>query len=190
MFRAPSSLVAALALVVGATAAAAQIPGTYTAAPTVTLQAQKAESFSMTVSSTVQATPLTIADSTAGASQTYTGNVTLTPTWDLASGRVVTIYGYVSSQFSTGTVTFANSLLEASATGGTGTANGSWNAFGSTVNSTPSAVQLTQVTASGANLKVTGAGQALTVGLRLNTTATHIQPGTYTGVVTFAALIQ
>ena len=190
MFRVRSLFLSALALVVGTTAVAAQIPGTYTAAPTITLQAQKAESFAMTVSSTVQATPLTIADSTAGASQVYTGNVTLTPTWDLASGRVVTIYGYVSSQFSTGTVTFANNLLEASATGGSGTANGSWNAFGSTVNSTPSAVQLTQVTASGANMKVTGAAQALTVGLRINTTATHIQPGTYTGVVTFAALIQ
>lgn len=191
MFRVRSLIPGALALVFVTTAAAAQIPGTYTAAPTITLQAQKLESFSMTVTSTVQATALAIADSTAGASQTYTGNVVLTPTWDLASGRSVTIYGYVSSPFTTpGAVTFASSLLEASATGGSGTANGSWNAFASTVNTQPNAVQLTKVTASGATQKVTNSSQALTVGLRLNTSNTYVQPGTYTGVVTFAAVIQ
>ena len=192
MFRTRSFLLSALALAATTTVAAAQIPGSFSATPTaaVTLQAQKVESFSMTLSSTVQATPLAIADSTAGASQTYTGAVTLTPHWDLANNRVVTIYGYVSQQFTTGSVTFPNSVLEASATGGTGSANGSWNAFASTVDGHTSAVTLTAVTATGANQKVTNASQALSVSLRLNTTNTYIQPGTYTGIVTFAAHVQ
>lgn len=185
-------LLAGLALVSLSGVAAAQIPGSFSASPTssVTLQAQKPESFSMTLASTVQATPLTIADSTGGAGQTYTGNVTLTPTWDLASGRTVTIYAYVSSQFTTGAVTFPNSVLEANATGGTGTVTSTFTSFNSTVDTHTSAVTLTSVSPSGANLKVTNSSQALTVGLRLNTTNTYIQPGTYTGIVTFAAHVQ
>src|SRR6185503_905400 len=121
-------------LLVAAGSVEAQIPGSFSPTPTasITLQAQKNESFAMTLSSTVQAGPLTIADSTAGASQQFTGSLVLTPTWDLANNRQVEIYSYVSSAFTTGSVSLASSLLEASATGGTGSANGSWNAFSAT----------------------------------------------------------
>lgn len=192
MTRIRTLSLAAAALVMGASAVQAQIPGSFSPTPTatVTLQAQKAEAFAMTLSSTVQVGPLSINDSTAGAGQTYTGSVVLTPTWDLANNRQVTIYGYVSTQFSTGAVTFANGLLEASATGGTGSADGSWNPFSATVDGHASAVSLTSVTATGANKKVTGASESLTVGLRINTTNTYIEPGLYTGVVTFGARVQ
>jgi hypothetical protein len=87
-------------------------------------------------------------------------------------------------------VSFASSLLEASANGGSGSANGSWNPFSSTVDGHANAVSLSSVTATGANKKVTGNGEQLTVAFRLNTTNTYIEPGTYTGVVTFAAHVQ
>lgn len=179
-------------LLVAAGAVEAQIPGSFSPTPTasITLQAQKNESFAMTLSSTVQAGPLTIADSTAGASQQFTGSLVLTPTWDLANNRQVEIYGYVSSAFTTGSVSLASSLLEASATGGTGSANGSWNAFSATVDGHASAVSLTSLTVSGASKKVTGTSERLTVGFRLNTTNTYVDPGLYTGVVTFAARVQ
>lgn len=193
MFRTRSYLFAALALAAATTVAPAQIPGSFSATPTssITLQAQKPESFGMTMSSTVQTGPLTIADSTAGASQLYSGSVTLTPTWDLANSRTVQIYAYVQTQFATaGAVTFPNSVIEASASGGSGTANGSWNPFSSSVDGHASAVLLTSVSPAGATLKVTNSSQALTVNLRLNTTNTYIEPGLYTGVVTFAAHVQ
>jgi hypothetical protein len=183
---------AALLLVAAGAAAEAQIPGSFSPTPTasITLQAQKNESFAMTLSSTVQAGPLTIADSTAGASQPFSGSLVLTPTWDLANNRQVEIYGYVSSAFTTGSVSLASSLLEASATGGTGSANGSWNPFSATVDGHASAVSLTSLTVSGASKKVTGTSERLTVGFRLNTTNTYVDPGLYTGVVTFAARVQ
>ena len=170
----------------------AQIPGSFSPTPSasITLQAQKAESFAMTLASTVQGTPLTIADSTGGASQVFTGSLVLTPTWDLANNRQVQIYGYVSSAFTTGSASLASSLLEASATGGTGSANGSWNPFSSTVDGHGSAVALTSLTVSGASKKVTGTGERLTVGFRLNTTDTYVEPGLYSGIVTFAARVQ
>lgn len=179
-------------LLVAAGSVEAQIPGSFSPTPTasITLQAQKNESFAMTLSSTVQAGPLTIADSTAGASQQFTGSLVLTPTWDLANNRQVEIYSYVSSAFTTGSVSLASSLLEASATGGTGSANGSWNAFSATVDGHASAVSLTSLTVSGASKKVTGTSERLTVGFRLNTTNTYVDPGLYTGVVTFAARVQ
>jgi len=138
----------------------------------------------------VQATPLAINDSTGGAGQTYTGTVLLTPTWDLANNRTVNLYAYVSTTFSTGAVTFADALLEASATGGTGSANGSWNAMSGTVDGHASATSLTQVTATGANKKVTNTSERVTVSFRINSTNTYIEPGLYTGVVTFAARVQ
>ena len=179
-------------LLVAAGSVEAQIPGSFSPTPTasITLQAQKNESFAMTLSSTVQAGPLTIADSTAGASQQFTGSLVLTPTWDLANNRQVEIYSYVSSAFTTGSVSLASSLLEASATGGTGSANGSWNAFSATVDGHASAVSLTSLTVSGASKKVTDTSERLTVGFRLNTTNTYVDPGLYTGVVTFAARVQ
>lgn len=179
-------------LLVAAGSVEAQIPGSFSPTPTasITLQAQKNESFAMTLSSTVQAGPLTIADSTAGASQQFTGSLVLTPTWDLANNRQVEIYGYVSSAFTTGSASLASSLLEASATGGTGSANGSWSAFSATVDGHASAVSLTSLTVSGASKKVTGTSERLTVGFRLNTTNTYVDPGLYTGVVTFAARVQ
>ena len=192
MFRTRSLALAALTLVATATLAQAQIPGSFAPTPSanITLLAQKSEAFAMTLSSSVQATALAIADSTAGASQQFTGSVILTPTWDLANNRQVTVYAYVSSAFTTGVVSLASSLLEASATGGTGSANGSWNAFSSTVDGHASAVSLTSLTATGAKKKVTGNGEQVTVGFRLNTTNTYVEPGLYTGVVTFAAHVQ
>jgi hypothetical protein len=191
MFRTRSLYLAAFALVSTATLGAAQIPGSFTASPGgVNLAAAKGESFAMTLSSTVQAGALTIADSTAGASQAFSGSVVLTPDWDLTNNRVVTVYAYVSTPFTSASSALASSLLEASATGGSGSADGSWNAFGSTVDGHASAVTLTQVTASGANRKVTGVEERLTVGLRLNTTNTYVEPGSYSAVVTFAARVQ
>lgn len=192
MSRIRSYSLAALLLVAASSVVEAQIPGSFSPTPTasITLQAQKNESFAMTLSSTVQAGPLTIADSTAGASQQFSGSLVLTPTWDLANNRQVEIYGYVSSAFTTGSVSLASSLLEASATGGTGSANGSWNAFSATVDGHASAVSLTSLTVSGASKKVTGTSERLTVGFRLNTTNTYVDPGLYTGVVTFAARVQ
>jgi hypothetical protein len=175
-----------------ATLAHAQIPGSFSPTPSasITLQAQKSESFAMTLSSTVQSGALAIADSTAGASQAFTGTVVLTPSWDLANNRQVTLYAYVSSAFTTGSLNLASSLLEASATGGTGSANGSWNAFSSTVDGHANGVALTSVTATGSSKKVSGTAERVTVGFRLNTTNTYIDPGTYTGIVTFAARVQ
>ena len=192
MSRIRSLSLAGVLLVAAATAVEAQIPGSFAPTPSasITLQAQKAESFAMTLSSTVQASALSIADSTGGASQQFTGSLVLTPTWDLANNRQVQIYGYVSSAFTTGSASLANSLLEASATGGTGSANGSWNPFSSTIDGHASAVSLTSLTASGASKKVTGVGERLTVGFRLNTTNTYVDPGLYSGVVTFAARVQ
>jgi hypothetical protein len=192
MSRIRSFSLAGLLVAAAATVVEAQIPGSFSPTPTasITLQAQKSESFAMTLASTVQSSALAIADSTAGASQQFTGSLVLTPTWDLANNRQVQIYGYVSSAFTTGSVSLASSLLEASATGGTGNANGSWNAFSSTVDGHASAVSLTSLTATGASKKVTGTGERLTVGFRLNTTNTYVEPGLYTGIVTFAARVQ
>jgi hypothetical protein len=192
MLRIRSLTLGTLFLVAATTVAQAQIPGSFSPTPSasITLQAQKSESFAMTLASTVQSSALAIADSTAGASQAFTGSVVLTPTWDLANNRQVTIYAYVSSAFTTGSASLASSLLEASATGGSGSANGSWNAFSSTVDGHASGVSLTSLTATGASKKVTGTGERVTVGLRLNTTNTYVEPGLYTGIVTFAARVQ
>ena len=192
MFRVRSLSLAGLLLAATTTVVGAQIPGSFSPTPSasITLQAQKSESFAMTLSSTVQSSPLAIADSTAGASQQFTGSLVLTPTWDLANNRQVQVYGYVSSAFTTGSVSFTSALLEASATGGTGSANGSWNPFSSTVDGHASAVSLTSLTVTGASRKVTGTSERLTVGFRLNTTNTYVEPGLYTGVVTFAAHVQ
>ncbi|HKO14668.1 MAG TPA: hypothetical protein VJU87_00415 [Gemmatimonadaceae bacterium] len=192
MSRIRTLTLAVLALASTATIVQAQVPGTFLPTPTssISLAAVKAESFAMTLSSTVQSTALAIADSTAGASQQYAGAVTLTPTWDLSNNRNVTIYAYVSSPFTTGATSFPSSVLEASAAGGSGSANGSWNAFSSTVDGHGSAVTLTSLTVTGASKKVTDASEAVAVSLRLNTTNTYIEPGAYTGVVTFAAHVQ
>lgn len=148
------------------------------------------ETFSMTLSSTVQSAPLTIHDSTAGGSQVYTGTVILTPTWLFFINRTVTIYSYVSSAFTTGSATMASTILQAAATGGTGSANGSWNAFGATVNGHASAVTLSTVNANGARRIQNGTTQQLTVSLRMNTTNTFVEAGKYTGVITFGARVQ
>ena len=160
---------------VARSAAAAALPG---------------ESFAMTLSSTVQSTALTIHDSTAGGSQVYTGTVILTPTWTFTVNRTVTIYSYVSSTFTTGSTTLASSLLEAAATGGTGTAMGAWSAFGSTVDGHTDAVTLSTVMANGLRRTQAGTTQQLTVSLRLNTTNTFVEAGLYTGVITFGARVQ
>lgn len=192
MSRIRTLSLATLALVASTTAAAAQIPGSFSPTPSasITLLAQKNESFAMTLASTVQAGALAIADSTGGASQAFSGSVVLTPSWDLANNRQVTMYAYVSSAFSTGAVSLASSLLEASATGGTGSASGAWNAFSSTVDGHANAVALTDLTVTGARKKVSDVSERVTVGFRLNTTNTYVEPGLYTGVVTFAARVQ
>ena len=148
------------------------------------------ETFSLFLSTTVQTGPLTIRDSTAGAGQTYSGAVVLTPTWDLNNNRVVTLYAYVSQPFTSSTTTLASSALEASAIGGTGSANGIWTAFGATVDGHGSAVTLSQVLARGTTKTITDASERLTVGLRLNTTNRYVEPGLYTGIVTFGAYVQ
>jgi hypothetical protein len=191
MFRTRTLCFAGL-LLVAATIVEAQIPGSFAPTPSasITLQAQKSESFAMTLASTVQSSALAIADSTGGASQQFSGSVVLTPTWDLTNNRQVQIYAYVSSAFTTGTVSLASALLEASANGGSGSANGSWNAFSSTVDGHASAVSLTSLTVAGATKKVTNTSEQVSVGFRLNTTNTYVEPGTYTGIVTFAAHVQ
>jgi hypothetical protein len=174
-FPAPIAPTSIGAMPVSRSVGAAQAPG---------------ESFAMTLSNTVQGTALTIRDSTPGASQVYSGSVSLTPTWDLNNNRVVTIYAYVSQPFTTGSASFASSLLEASATGGTGSANGVWTSFASTVDGHSSAVTLTDVIARGSNKRVIDASERIIVGLRINTTGTYIEAGRYTAVVTFGAFIQ
>ena len=84
----------------------------------------------------------------------------------------------------------ASSVLEASAIGGTGSANGAWIAFSSVVDGHISAVTLTAVTAHGTGKTVNDASERLTVTFRLNTTNTSVVPGLYTGVVTFGAYVQ
>jgi hypothetical protein len=148
------------------------------------------ESFAMTLASTVQSSPLTIHDSTAPGSQTYAGSVVLTPTWVFVVNRTVQLYAYVSVQLSSGSSTIASSLLQASATGGSGTANGSWNPFSTTQDGHPDAVLLSTVIANGVRRVAVGTAQQLTVGLRLSTTNTLVEAGLYTGVVTFAARVQ
>lgn len=191
------ALVASATASVIATEAAAQFPptvGSPSIAPTavsgVLAARAPGESFSLFLSSTVQGTPLTLRDSTAGATQTYTGSVTLTPTWDLQNNRQITIYAYLSQPFINGAMTLASTTLEASATGGSGSANGIWTAFGSTVDGHGSAVTLTQLTVFGSTKKVDDASERLTVGLRMNTSNVYVQPGLYTGIVTFGARIQ
>lgn len=154
------------------------------------LAAAPGETFSLLLSSTVQSGALAIRDSTPGATQTYSGSVVLTPTWDLNNNRVVTIYAYVSQPFTSSTSTLASSALEASALGGTGSANGAWTAFASTVDGHGTAVTLSQVLARGTTKTITDASERLTVSMRLNTTNLYLQPGLYTGVVTFGAMIQ
>jgi hypothetical protein len=144
------------------------------------------ETFSMFLSSTVQAGAMSVRDSTGGATQTYAGSVVLTPTWDLNNNRVVTVYAYVSQPFTSSSATISSSALEASAIGGTGSANGIWTAFAATVDGHSSGVTLTQVLARGPTKKITDASERLTVGLRLNTTNRYVEPGLYTGVVTSA----
>lgn len=148
------------------------------------------ETFSLFLSSTVQNGPLSIRDSTGGATQTYSGSVVLTPTWDLNNNRLVTIYAYVSQPFMSSGTTLASSALEGSAIGGTGSANGLWTSFSETVDAHGAAMTLTQVFARGPNKRVTDASERLTVGLRLNTTNRYVEPGTYTGIVTFGAHVQ
>lgn len=148
------------------------------------------ESFAMTLASTIQSTPLAIHDSTAPASQTYTGSVVLTPTWVFVVNRIVLVYAYVSVQLTSGSSTIDPSLLQASATGGTGTADGSWNPFSTTQDGHPNAVLLSTVNANGVRRAAIGNAQQLTVGLRLSTTNTYLDAGLYTGVVTFAARVQ
>ena len=154
------------------------------------LAAAPGETFSLLLSSTVQSGPLAIRDSTPGTTQTYSGSVVLTPTWDLNNNRVVTIYAYVSQPFTSGTGTLASSALEASALGGTGSANGAWTAFAATVDGHGTAVTLSQVLARGTTKKITDASERLTVSMRLNTTNVYLQPGLYTGIVTFGAMVQ
>lgn len=144
----------------------------------------------MTLASTIQSTPLAIHDSTAPASQTYTGSVVLTPTWVFVVNRIVLVYAYVSVQLTSGSGTIDPSLLQASATGGTGTADGSWNPFSTTQDGHPNAVLLSTVNANGVRRAAIGNAQQLTVGLRLSTTNTYLDAGLYTGVVTFAARVQ
>ena len=148
------------------------------------------ETFSLLLSSTVQTTALSIRDSTAGTAQTYAGSVVLTPTWDLNNNRVVTLYAFVSQPFTSSAATIASSALEASANGGSGSASGIWMAFATTVDGHGSAVTLTQVLARGTTKKITDASERLTVGLRLNTTNRTVEPGLYTGIVTFGAFVQ
>lgn len=192
MLRLRTLSLATLVLSASATLASAQIPGSFSPTPSssITLMAQKNESFAMTLSSTVQTTALSIADSTAAASQGFTGSVVLTPSWDLANNRVVTMYAYVSSGFTSGTASIASSYLEASASGGTGSASGAWSAFSSTVDGHANAVSLSSLTATGTKKKVTDNSEAVTVGFRLSTANLYVEPGTYTGVVTFAARVQ
>jgi hypothetical protein len=154
------------------------------------LAAAPGETFSLLLSSTVQSGALAIQDSTPGATQTYSGSVVLTPTWDLNNNRVVTIYAYVSQPFTSSTSTLASSALEASALGGTGSANGVWTAFASTVDGHGTAVTLSQVLARGPTKKIIDASERLTVSMRLNTTNLYLQPGLYTGIVTFGAMVQ
>ena len=154
------------------------------------LAAAPGETFSLLLSSTVQSGPLAIRDSTPGTTQTYSGSVVLTPTWDLNNNRVVTIYAYVSQPFTSGTGTLASSALEASALGGTGSANGAWTAFAATVDGHGTAVTLSQILARGTTKTITDASERLTVSMRLNTTNLYLQPGLYTGIVTFGAMVQ
>jgi hypothetical protein len=155
------------------------------------MPAAPGETFAISLSSTVQNTPLTIQDNAPGASQVYSGAVVLTPTWDLNNNRQVTIYAYISQQFiNASSATLPNSVVEASATGGSGSANGAWTPFASTVDGHPSGVTLTSVLARGSNKTVSDAREAITVSLRLNTTGVYFEPGRYTGVVTFGAHVQ
>jgi len=188
-----------LAVVASATIArvlSAQIPmGMHGIAPlpvsrSLSAAAAAPESFAMTLSSSVQTGPRTIQDSTAGAAQPYAGSVVLTPTWSLNNKRQVTLYAYVSQPFTSAGSTFASSVLEASATGGTGSATGAWTPFSGLVDGHLSAVTLTSVTAQGSTKDVNDASERLTVTFRLNTTNTYITAGLYTGVVTFGAYVQ
>ena len=148
------------------------------------------ETFSLFLSSSVQSAPLTIRDSTNGATQVYSGSVVLTPTWDLNNNRQITLYAYLSQPFTSGAAVLASTVLEASATGGSGSANGIWTSFGSTVDGHGAAVTLTQLTVFGSAKKVSDASERLTVGLRLNTTNRYVEAGLYTGIVTFGARVQ
>jgi hypothetical protein len=148
------------------------------------------ESFAMALSSSVQSTPRAISDSTPGASQPYTGSVMLTPTWDLNNNRQISIYAYVSQPFTSASGTLASSVLEASAIGGSGSANGAWNPFSSVVDGHIAGVTLTDLMVHGAGKTVNDASERLTVTFRLNTTNTAVVPGIYTGVVTFGAHVQ
>ena len=154
------------------------------------LAAAPGETFSLLLSSTVQSGPLAVRDSTPGTTQTYSGSVVLTPMWDLNNNRVVTIYAYVSQPFTSSTGTIASSALEASALGGSGSANGAWTSFASTVDGHGTAVTLSQVLARGTTKQITDASERLTVSMRLNTTNLYLQPGFYTGIVTFGAMVQ
>jgi hypothetical protein len=116
--------------------------------------------------------------------------VVLTPTWVFVVNRTVSVYAYVSVQLTSGSSMIDPSLLQANATGGTGTANGSWNPFSTTHDGHPNAVLLSNVSANGVRRVAVGTAQQLTVGLRLSTTNTYIGAGLYTGVVTFAARVQ
>lgn len=146
------------------------------------------EVFAIAMTSTVQLTPLVIRDSTAGASQTYAGNVILAPAWDLRPTRFVTLYAYVSQPLTNGVATIPASAIEASAQGGTGTGTGAWSAFSATVDGHPYANTLTIVDVSG-KTKTSG-DENITIQLRLNTTNLAIPAGVYTGIVTFGARVQ
>ena len=170
----------------------AQVPSAIAPMPisrAVAMAQAPGESFGLSMSSTIQTSPVIIRDSTAGTAQTYSGSVVLTPTWDLSPSRFVTLYAYVTQPLTNGATTIPASVIEASALGGTGSATGAWSAFSATVDGHPFANTLTLVDVSG-KTRVVSTTEQITVRLRLNTTNLALVAGRYTGIITFGARVQ
>ena len=186
-----SVLFSALLLVGFATTASAQL---YSTTSQVSINARKAESITLVVTNGLTtgtaATPVVISEGTANS---FAGNITLTPTWDLAATAAsVQVAGYISAPLAFGTNVISNDYIQGR-TSGLG-ALSAFTAFNTTIagiGGASNALVLFDADATGTDRKVTGTEKQFTLALQLNIPSTvEVVPGTYSGTITFVARSQ
>lgn len=185
---------ALLAVVLVAGFAATASGQLYATTSNVSINARKAESISLAVTngltSGTASTPVVVSEGTTNA---FGGNITLTPTWDLAATAAsVQVVGYISAQLASGAEVIDNSYIEGQ-TSAPGAVT-SYSPFSNSVTGIGAggdALLLFDAAATGADRKVTGTEKRFTLALRLNIPGTHeVVPGDYAGTITFVARSQ
>lgn len=186
-----SALLSVLLVVGFATSASAQL---YSTTSQVSINARKAESISLVVTngltSGTAATPVVISE---GSANPFGGNITLTPTWDLAATAAsVQIGGYISAPLAFGTNVISNDYIQARTSGlGALSAYTPFNGTVAGIGGAANALIVFDAAATGADRKVTGTEKQFTLALQLNIPSTvEVVPGDYSGTITFVARSQ